>query len=380
MSQPIWQQIFEDIKESIERGTYTPELPFPSETELAETWKVSRLTVHRALYELQRSGLVMRKRKVGTVVLPPKPPQSTRVAALFFHSGDYFQGTLLGSVRAALDDSVHLSYVDTDREAEKEASALRQMSQESDGIVLFPTCHPDNNDLLESLSEGGLPIVCIDRHPPGVRCDSVQTDNYGATFEALRELTNQGHIRIACFCDYEEPVSSTSDRVRAYRDLLEIKGGNSRIDFHAFPYLAPDSDAEFRQMVRMVTEALCASLAREDPPTAIFCSREHYAGAVIEACEELSISVPSDLLVIAFVDRPAYLFGLPESVRRISQDLSAIGKIAADRVLRRIQGEILPVEHILVPALKRHPIGTARSGKQSRASVNTKSHSDRTLA
>ena len=342
---------------------------------MAETWKVSRLTAHRALYELQRAGLVMRKRKVGTVVLPPRPPQSTRIAALFFHSGDYFQGTLLGSVRAALDDSVHLSYVDTDREVEKEANALKQMSEESDGIVLFPTCHPDNDDLIASLSEGGLPIVCIDRHPPGVRCDSVQTDNYGATFEALKELTDQGHIRIACFCDYEEPVSSTSDRVRAYRDLLEIMGGDPRADFHAFPYLAPDSDSEFRQMVRMVCEALSASLARENPPTAIFCSREHYAGAVIEACQELSISVPTDLVVIAFVDRPAYLFGLPESVHRISQDLSAIGKIAADRVLRRVRGENLPVEHILVPALKTRSaskaIPTVRT--KVRASFKTKS-------
>jgi DNA-binding LacI/PurR family transcriptional regulator len=372
MSQPIWQQIFEDVKEAIESGRYTPDLPFPSETELAETWKVSRLTAHRALYELQRAGLVMRKRKVGTVVLPPKPPASTRIAALFFHSGDYFQGTLLGSLRAALDESVHLSYVDTDREAEKEASALQQMSEESDGIVLFPTCHANNNELIESLSEAGLPIICIDRHPPGVRCDSVQTDNYGATFEALRELTDQGHLRIACFCDYEEPVSSTSDRIRAYRDLLEIKGGDPRAHFHAFPYLAPDSDSEFLQMVGMVREALSASLAGENPPTAIFCSREHYAGAVIEACHELSISVPSELVIIAFVDRPAYLFGLPDSVRRISQDLTAIGRIAADRVLRRVKGENLPVEHILVPALKRPVMDKAPSGAKARAGSRTK--------
>jgi LacI family transcriptional regulator len=226
------------------------------------------------------------------------------------------------------------------------------MSEESEGIVLFPTCHPKNNNLIRELCEGGLPIVCIDRHPEGVICDSVQTDNYAATFDGLRGLTDQGHSRIACFCDYEESVSSTSDRVRAYRDLLEIAGGDQRAHFHAFPYLAPDSSAEFRQMVDMVKEALSASLAHAQPPTAVFCSREHYAGAVVEACNELSVSVPADLRIIAFADRPSYMLGLPESVIRISQDLSTIGQVAANRVLRRVNGEQLRVERILVPPLK----------------------------
>ena len=340
-----------DLKLGIETGVYSPESPLPSENELAAKWGVSRLTAHRALYELQRAGLVVRKRKVGTVVLPPQPPEPVRVAALFFHVGDYFQGTLLGSVRAGLSENVHLSYVDTNRDATTEAAALLRMSEEADGAVLFPTCDPQNNNLIRSLIKAGFPIVCIDRRPTGVECDSVQTDNYAATYEAIRLLTEQGHTRISCFCDFEEPVSSTGDRVRAYRDLLEVVQADQRSYFHAFPYLAPNSSAEFKQMVEMVQRALCESLEAPKPPTAVFCSREHYAGAVIEACSNLGVTVPDNLTVVAFVDRPAYQLGLPDSVQRIRQDVKSMGRIAAERVYRRVRGENLPPECVLVPVL-----------------------------
>ncbi len=237
MSKALWHQMFLDLKEGIESGLYSPESPLPSETEIAAKWGVSRLTAHRAFYELQREGFVMRKPKVGTVVLPPKPQVSSRIAALFFHAGDYFQGTLLGSVRAGLGENVQLSYVDTNRDAATEAAALNRASEESDGAILFPTCDPRNNDLILSLDAKGFPLVCIDRHPPGVGCDSVQTDNYAATYEALRDLLDHGHSRIACLCDDEEPVSSTGERVRAYRDLLEGSGGIPTFITGPFPTL-----------------------------------------------------------------------------------------------------------------------------------------------
>jgi DNA-binding LacI/PurR family transcriptional regulator len=104
-------------------------------------------------------------------------------------------------------------------------------------------------------------------------------------------------------------------------------------------------------MVEMVRDALSTSMDQPHPPTTVFCSREHYASAIVEACAGLSISVPDQLRIVAFVDRPSYLFQLPESVIRIRQDVALMGKVAADRVLRRLNGEKLPLECILVPAL-----------------------------
>ncbi|CAN5367584.1 LacI family DNA-binding transcriptional regulator [soil metagenome] len=345
MSKPLWSQIYEELERDILSGKFAPDAALPPELEIAARWGVSRLTAHRALYELQRAGFVTRKRKVGTVVLAQRTPQARRIGALFFHAGDFFQGNLLGAVRSGLSEECHLSYVDTNRDAALEAAALQKMREESDGIVLFPTCDPANDALLTRLVEENVPLVCIDRHPARVPCDSVQTDNYAATRWLLQGLVTDGHQRIACVCDFEEPVSSTGDRVRAYRDLMEMTGGDSRRWFHAFPYLAPDSEEEYRQMVEMARDAIAEMRDGGEPPTAVFCTREHYATAFLEAWG--AEGTPE---VAAFVDRPSYLMALPDTVRRVTQDLDAIGRLAAERSARRVRGEPLEPEQFLVPA------------------------------
>jgi DNA-binding LacI/PurR family transcriptional regulator len=131
-----------------------------------------------------------------------------------------------------------------------------------------------------------------------------------------------------------------------------MAGSDSHRNFYAFPYLAPDSEDEYRQMVEMVQDALVESQESNDPPTAVFCTREHYASAVIEACGNLDLAPPD---IAAFVDRPPYLMALPGSVRRVVQDLDSIGRTAVQRVLRRIEGEDLLPARILIPSLDRNP-------------------------
>ena len=112
-------------------------------------------------------------------------------------------------------------------------------------------------------------------------------------------------------------------------------------------------------MVEMVQDALSETLDSDNPPTAVFCTREHYASAVIEACGNLDVPAPE---IAAFVDRPPYLMALPNTVRRVVQDLDSIGRTAAHRVLRRIRGEELPPVRILVPPLER-PIDVVSIGE-----------------
>ena len=43
-STPLYQQIYDELKEAIERGEYAPKERIPSEPELAEKYEVSRIT------------------------------------------------------------------------------------------------------------------------------------------------------------------------------------------------------------------------------------------------------------------------------------------------------------------------------------------------
>lgn len=70
-STPLYQQIYDELKEAIERGEYAPKERIPSEPELAEKYEVSRITVRRAVEELCGDGYLVKQQGRGTFVSAP---------------------------------------------------------------------------------------------------------------------------------------------------------------------------------------------------------------------------------------------------------------------------------------------------------------------
>jgi GntR family histidine utilization transcriptional repressor len=70
---PIWQQIRRAIAAPIREGALAPGDRVPSEHELMARFGASRMTVHKALASLAADGLVVRRRKSGTVVAARAP-------------------------------------------------------------------------------------------------------------------------------------------------------------------------------------------------------------------------------------------------------------------------------------------------------------------
>ena len=64
----VWQQLRADLLGRIENGSLAPGDPLPPETALAEAYRVSRLTVRRALADLARFGVVKTEHGVGSFV------------------------------------------------------------------------------------------------------------------------------------------------------------------------------------------------------------------------------------------------------------------------------------------------------------------------
>jgi DNA-binding GntR family transcriptional regulator len=64
----VWQQLRADILSRIENGSLAPGDALPPEATLAEAYRVSRLTVRRALADLARIGVVRTEHGVGSFV------------------------------------------------------------------------------------------------------------------------------------------------------------------------------------------------------------------------------------------------------------------------------------------------------------------------
>lgn len=65
---PLYQQVFLVLREAIREGRYPIGSALPSEAELCRLYRVSRITLRRALGHLQQAGLIERRQGSGTFV------------------------------------------------------------------------------------------------------------------------------------------------------------------------------------------------------------------------------------------------------------------------------------------------------------------------
>jgi GntR family histidine utilization transcriptional repressor len=68
---PVYDQIRRAVRDLILGGTWPPGTAVPPEHALMEQLGASRMTVHRALVQLAREGLITRRRRSGTIVANP---------------------------------------------------------------------------------------------------------------------------------------------------------------------------------------------------------------------------------------------------------------------------------------------------------------------
>jgi len=137
-----YARVKEYLKRELARGRWKPRAQMPSESELVKKFRVSRMTVNRALRELQSEGLVNRVQGVGTFAAHLHRVSST----LTIH--DLHEEIVARGHRH--DAEVHI-------EREERASPLvaRRLGVES-GSRVFHTLIVHRED--------GVPLQCEDRY------------------------------------------------------------------------------------------------------------------------------------------------------------------------------------------------------------------------
>jgi DNA-binding GntR family transcriptional regulator len=80
---PLYHQMATQIEAAIRSGELEPGDRLPNEIELAEQLQVSRPTLRRAIEELVRRGLLVRKRGFGTQVVQPRNERRGELSSLF---------------------------------------------------------------------------------------------------------------------------------------------------------------------------------------------------------------------------------------------------------------------------------------------------------
>jgi LacI family transcriptional regulator len=191
-----------------------------------------------------------------------------------------------------------------------------------DGVVLMPTS-ADHSWIREELDEGTA-MVMIDR-PAGDLADAVVSDNRESATRATNHLLRGGHRRIAFLGDLRD-IYTARERLAGYRQALEAAGVPAddrlvRLDLR-------DSDA--------AQQATIDLLNGPEPPTALFPGQNLLTIGAIRALRGLGLH--RTVAVVGFDD---VVLGelLEPGVTVVAQNPVAIGRLAAQRVLARIDGD-----------------------------------------
>lgn len=140
--QPPYARVKQYLKDELEAGRWAPGAQMPSEAELVAQFGVSRMTVHRALRELQDAGLITRLQGVGTFAA-----QLNRVSSTLTINDIQDEIRKRGHRHEA---SVHV------KRAEAAPAALAQRLGLNPGDTVFHT--------LIVHHEHGVPLQCEDRY------------------------------------------------------------------------------------------------------------------------------------------------------------------------------------------------------------------------
>jgi len=239
-----------------------------------------------------------------------------------------FFGKILKGITSVLEkEKLHLILCDTDENAETEQYYLKMLrEQRLKGLLITPTSDLDvnNADFLTAMSNGGIPIVLIDRDVKYSNFDGVFIDNEKGSFEAVNAFIRFGHQRIAIISG---PVTSVPGRERlaGYKSALTVN--NLPIDDNLIFIGDFKLESGYRLTKKILSLKPC--------PTALFvCNNLMNLGA-IKALTEEGVRIGKDIGLIGFDDIDI-LDALMMNISVVSRPTKEMGKEAALMLLDKI--------------------------------------------
>lgn len=217
---------------------------------------------------------------------------------------------------------------------DRERQLARELTQRRvDGAVVMPA-GGDHSFLLDE-RKVGTQFVFVDRPASFFDADSVLTDNRGGARMAVKHLVSMGHQRIAFLGD-SPSISTAVERHRGYIDEMH----SARLPVpEDFVIVDVGTDAEGFA----ATEHL---LDLPTPPTAIFSARNLITYGVLHALR--ARNARHNIALVGFDDFPLADL-LEPGLTVVAQDPGAIGRVAAERLFARIDGDTSPYRHVVCP-------------------------------
>jgi GntR family transcriptional regulator of arabinose operon len=347
-STPKHRQIYEQLHRSISTGEYGPGERLPSEAELGKDFDTSRITVAKAVNELQKQGLVSRRPGSGTYVLSRATKTGHVFGLLIPDLGrtEIFEPICHGMMCSPLASSHsllwgHATGVAGMQEQEAEQLCHHYIAQKVSGVFFAALEYVPKKDLINrrimlALEKAKIPIVLLDRcvvpYPERSAHDLVGTDNRRIGFMITTHLLKLGLKRIAHLA---KPFSAPTveARIAGWREAhfrygVPVLNGMER---HGDP-----EDATFVER-----------FLKEMKPEGFVCGNDLTAAKLMKTLSCLGVKVPEEIRIVG-IDDAKYAAMLPVPLTTQHQSCGDIGSMAMAVMLDRLAQPGMPTRDIFL--------------------------------
>ena len=345
-SQYLYRQISEKLRKEIAEGKLAPLSRLPSMDDLARQHEVNKITVRKALAELRAEGLIYSVPAQGTFVTDPAARENRRNRSSAMTSvgllGHVLRKESLGPYHLEI-----LAGIQTELSRQHAALVLLpagELTREEDYFQLVKKAHVDaviylgpiDEPILGHLIRQGPPAVIADAPSGAGNADVICFDNTAGAKAAAAHLYEMGHRQLAIVTGDEQAASQEREEAAlAYWTGRGVPAGSIRRIAGDF-----SRDSGTRAGEQLLKEKVM--------PTGIFCLNDEMAVGLLTALRtDGRYRVPQDISVIGFDD----IFWAGSSVPALTTvrlDKGLLGRLAAQRVMERLQEPSLPATYIRV--------------------------------
>jgi LacI family transcriptional regulator len=253
-----------------------------------------------------------------------------------------FYSQALGAAQDTLEAAgYHVLVLNTGRAALREREALRTLrAHQVDGLIVATS---------GGYEDIGVPAVFFDNVPAVPGAGAVAIDNEGGVSLLVEHLVEvHGHERIAYMGPPEAVGTGAGGLLQGVgRERLEsFRAAVGRAGLPLPPeYVRTSEPASFEEDARTAAREL---MQLAQPPTAIVGGADTLATGLLRGLREAGRRVPADVALVSF-DEPVSADLLDPPMTSLDRHDRDLGRMAAERLLRTLQGEAAEPDTVRVP-------------------------------
>jgi DNA-binding LacI/PurR family transcriptional regulator len=368
-------RVADTLADDIQQGRFQAGMLLPTENELAGIYRVSGMTMRKALGILANRGVVVRLPQKGTLVPsrelsspPPIEPSTASetsatsgmtISAVWAAEPDaHLVGISEGVKKYAREAGLHVQMILSPDGHERALDYLQHVENYSvQGVLTLPYGSEKYIQTLDRLKQQSFPLVCVDRQVGGreKEISSVEADNAAGEYWAVQYLIEKYRQPVFFFSCLTEH-STIQERYLGYRRAMSDAGFEKFIDGNSFFFDVSDSDPTYWPMEKKPQSAYAGAetfLSGMQFPACVVCVNDYAARGLYEVAEKRGLQIGRDLFVIGFDDHSVAKF-LKPTMTTIRQPSLQIGYDATKLLHQIILGKVkspvnihLPVELVM---------------------------------